>query len=98
MSLPVVLRPLAHADAQQIHAELEAKTLGLGDSFLDRLQETLEQIEAMPEMYGEVWGTVRAARLRRFRHVIYYRVLVERVEVIAIMHGARDSSAWQSRA
>ena len=37
MSMPVVLRPLANADVQQIHAELEAQALGLGDKFLDRL-------------------------------------------------------------
>ena len=51
----------------------------------------------MSEMYAEVWGTVRAARLRRFRHVVYYVVLADRVEVIAVMYGSRDSSAWQSR-
>ena len=97
MSLPVALRPSANADVQQIHAELEAQAPGLGDKFLDRLQEALDRIEAMPEMYAEVWGTIRAARLRRFRHVVYYVVLADRVEVIAVMHGSRDSSAWQSR-
>ena len=98
MSLPVVLRPLANADVQQSHAELEARVPGLGDTFLDRLREALDRIEAMPEMYGVVWRTVRAARLRQFRHVVYYVVLADRVEVIAVMHGSRDSSAWQSRA
>jgi plasmid stabilization system protein ParE len=97
MSLPVLLRPLANADVQQIHAELEAQAAGLGDKFLDRLQETLDHIEAMPEMYAEVWGPVRAVRLRKFRHVVYYVVLADRVEVIAVMHGSRDPSAWQSR-
>jgi hypothetical protein len=28
----------------------------------------------MPEMYGVVWQDVRAARLRKFRHVIYCRL------------------------
>ena len=97
MSLPVALRPLANADVQLIHAELEAQVIGLGDKFLDRLQEALDRIEAMPELYAEVWGTVRAARLRTFRHVVYYVVFADRVEVIAVMRGSRDSSAWQSR-
>ena len=56
MSLPVVLRPLANADVQQIHAELEAQAPGRGDKFLDRLQEAFDRIETMPEMYAEVWG------------------------------------------
>jgi toxin ParE1/3/4 len=51
----------------------------------------------MPEMYGLVWQDVRAARLRKFRHLVYYVVFADRVEVLAVLHGARDASAWQSR-
>jgi hypothetical protein len=51
----------------------------------------------MPELYGIVWHDVRAARLKRFRHVVYYVVFPDRLEVLAVMHGARDASAWQSR-
>ena len=97
MSLPVELRPLASSEVRQIHVEFEAPTPGLGDRFLDRLQETLGRVEARSEMYAQVWGTVRAARLRIFRHVVYYVVLTDRVEVIAVIHGSRDSSSWQSR-
>jgi toxin ParE1/3/4 len=97
MRLPVSLRPLARFDAQQIHAEMEALSAGLGDKFLERLQDILARIESMPEMYATVWGSVRAVRLRRFRHVVYYVVLPDRVEVLAVMHGSRDSSVLQSR-
>lgn len=55
-------------------------------------------MEFMPELYGVVWQDVRAARLRRFRHFVYYVVFADRVEVLAVMHGARDAGAWQSRA
>jgi len=51
----------------------------------------------MPEMYSVVWQNVRAARLRRFTYVVYYRVHDDRIEVLAVMHGSRDASAWQSR-
>jgi plasmid stabilization system protein ParE len=97
MNLPVIVRPLAIADVREIHTELERRIHGLGNHFLDRLQDTLGRIEAMPEMYAEVWRTVRAGRLRGFRHVVYYVVLADRVEVIGVIHGSRDSSAWQSR-
>jgi hypothetical protein len=52
----------------------------------------------MPEMYGVVWRNVRAARLRQFPFVVYYRVHDDRVEVLAVMRGSRDASAWQGRA
>lgn len=97
MSLPVILRPTADADIQATHDELEQLRTGLGGQYVARIREVLERIEAMPELYGLVWQDVRAARVRRFRHVVYYVVFADRVVVLAIMHGARDARAWQSR-
>jgi plasmid stabilization system protein ParE len=98
MSLPVVLRPEASRDAQDARDHLEAQQAGLGQRFLQRLNDTLGRIGGMPELYGVVWGNVRAARVRRFTYVVYYRVHDDRVEVLAVMHGSRDASAWRSRA
>ena len=98
MSLPVILRPAADADVQATHDELEQVQAGLGDRFVARVRETLGRIEAMPGTYGLVWQDVRAARLRKFRHVVYYVTFADRVEVLAVLHGSRDASAWQSRA
>ena len=98
MSLPVVLRPEAGPDAEEARDHFEAQQAGRGQAFLVRLNETLARISAMPAMYGVVWRNVRAARLRRFTYVVYYRVHNDRVEVLAVMHGSRDASAWQARA
>jgi toxin ParE1/3/4 len=97
MTLPVILRPAADADIQGTYDELEQLRSGLGDQFVARVRETLERIEAMPQLYGVVWQDVRAARLKQFRHLLYYIVLADRVEVLAVIHGARHASAWQSR-
>jgi plasmid stabilization system protein ParE len=98
MSLPVVLRPEASQDVEEARDYLEVQQPGLGQTFLDRVNETLGNIGAMPEMYGVVWRNVRAARLRQFTYVVYYRVHADRVEVLAVMHGSRRASAWRSRA
>jgi plasmid stabilization system protein ParE len=97
MSLPVILRPAADADIQGTHDELEQSQTGLGDRFVVRVREVLECIEAMPEMYALVWQDVRAARLKKFQHVVYYVVFDDRVEVLAVLHGSQNDSAWQSR-
>jgi len=97
MSLPVILRPAAEDDIQTTHDELEQAQAGLGDRFVARVREVLERIEAMPELYARVWQDVRAVRLRKFRYIVYYVVFADRVEVLAVLHGARDASAWQSR-
>ena len=97
MSLPVILRPAAEADVQATHGDLERAQAGLGDRFVSRVREVLTRIEAMPELYGVVWQDVRAARLRKFRHVVYHVVFADRVEVLAVLHGAHDAFVWQAR-
>src|SRR5207248_438280 len=97
MSLPVILRPPAEADIETTHDELEQVQVGLGRRFVARVREVLDRIEAMPEIYGRVWQDVRAGRLRKFRHLVYYVVFSDRVEVLAVMHGSRAASTWQSR-
>ena len=98
MSLPVILRPEAVTDLQKTYEELERARAGLSKRFLMRVREVLERIESFPELYGVVWQDVRAARLKKFRYVLYYVVFPERVEVLAVIHGSRDVSSWQSRA
>jgi plasmid stabilization system protein ParE len=97
VKLPVILRPAANADIQAIYDELEQVQAALGDRFIARVRETLERIESNPGMYGLVWQDVRAVRLRKFQHVVYYAIFDDRIEVLAVLHGARDASAWQLR-
>ncbi len=98
MSLPVILRPEAEADVREAHDALELARAGFGGRFARRVREVLERIEVLPELYGVVWQDVRAARLKKFRYVVYYVVFPDRVEVLAVMHGARDPNEWQARA
>jgi toxin ParE1/3/4 len=96
VSLPVVLHPEASRDPAEARDHFDALRAGLGQAFIDRLNEALTRIGAMPGMYGVVWSNGRAARLRQFTYVVYYRVHDDRVEVLAVMHGSRDASAWQA--
>jgi toxin ParE1/3/4 len=98
VSLSVVLRPEASRDAEAARDYLEGQRAGLGQAFLDRLNEVLGRIGASPELYGVVWRNVRAARLKQFTYVVYYRVLADRVEALAVMHGSRNAPLWKSRA
>lgn len=97
MSLPVVLRPDAEADVEEACDQLEAVRAGLGKQFLVRVREVLLRIEKMPELHGKVWEDVRAARLKQYRYIVFFVVLADHVDVLAVLHSARDSSTWQSR-
>jgi len=97
MSAPLIIRPEAEEDIRTIHDALEQVHIGLGKRFVSRVREVLQRVESMPELHGVVWQDVRAARVKQFRFVVYYVVFADRVEVIAVLHGARDPSVWQSR-
>jgi plasmid stabilization system protein ParE len=97
VSLPVILRHEAEVDVQEARDQLEKVRVGLGNQVLARVREVLARIEKMPELHGKVWQDVRAARLKQFRYIVYFIVLADRVEVLAVLHGARDPSSWKSR-
>ena len=97
MTIPVILRPGAEGDVECIFSEFESIRTGLGNKFSTQLRKTLGRLEEFPRLYPVVRQQVRAVRLSGFRHVVYYHVFADRVEVIAVMHGSRERSAWQSR-
>lgn len=97
MSLSVIVRPEAEVDIQQVFSELERTLPGMGRRFSVRLREVFERIEAMPQLHGVVWRDVRAVRLTQFRYVVYFIPFVDRVEVLAVLHSARDPAIWHSR-
>jgi len=97
VSLPVFFRLDAINDLEAARACYEERQVGLGAEFLDRMDEAVARICATPELFGVVWGNVRAARFRRFSYVVYYRIQSKRIEVLAVMHGRRDAEAWRSR-
>jgi plasmid stabilization system protein ParE len=97
VSLPVILWHEAEVDIQEARDQFESIRVGLGNHVLARVREVLARIEKMPELHGKVWEDVRAARLKQFRYIVYFIVLADRVEVLAVLHSARDPSSWQSR-
>jgi len=98
MTLRVVMRPEASRDAEEERDYLESQKVGLGHVFVRRLRETLDRVGAMPDIYAIAARNVRAARLRQFAYVVYFRVCEDRAEVLAILHGSREVDAWKSRA
>jgi plasmid stabilization system protein ParE len=98
VSVPVAVLPEARQDVLDGRSFFERRGTGSGAVFAAQAPATLDRIGDMPEMYGEVGPGVRAAGVRRFGYVVYYRVVPSGVEVIAVLHGGRDPSVWQGRA
>jgi toxin ParE1/3/4 len=97
MTLPVLIRPEALVDIRTSQSRYESAQKGLGNVFVDLVVEILERIGDTPFLYGVVWQDVRAARTRKFPYLVYYVVLIDRIEVMAVLHASQDEPVWQHR-
>lgn len=97
MNLPVILSPAADRELGEAAAWYERQA-GLGEQFVEQVQETLDQIGRTPELHAAIYQDVRRVRIRRFPYRVYYRILENRIEVIAVFHDKRDPKIWRSRA
>src|SRR5262245_40360561 len=98
MTLPVEYRLDALADIDAAYDWYERQSVGLGERFLGELHNQIGRIQQQPEAYAVLHNQVRAAPMRRFPYVVYYRLDPERILVVAVVHGHRHPRHWKSRA
>jgi plasmid stabilization system protein ParE len=98
MSLPLVFHPAVHGEIDQAYRWYEQQQPGLGPDFLAALDEVFRRLQQTPEAHQAIYRDVRRALPRRFPYGVYYRILTDRLEVIAVQHSRRDPARWQSRA
>ncbi len=97
MNPPVILSPAAAQDFEEAAAWYEQHAR-LGERFVERTEEALSRIAAMPELHAMIHQNVRGVRVAGFPYNVYYRILNDRIEVLAVFHNKRDPKTWQSRA
>lgn len=97
MSNQLVFHASVRDDVDRAYRWYQRERAGLGDEFLAIVEESLEFIRLNPTTYGVVHRGARAATLRRFPYVIYYREIGDLIEILAIQHGHRHSRTWRRR-
>jgi plasmid stabilization system protein ParE len=98
MSLPVAYLPEAQDDIDAAYTAYEQRLAGLGDRFLEAVRDLVARLQDNPGLYGLCYQDLRAAPLRRFPYVVYYRAEASRIVIIAVQHGRRSSRVWRGRA
>ena len=66
VTLPIVVRPEAQADLLESRDWYQRQRPGLGDEFVEVVDEFLRAIAAAPETYAKAFKEVRRGKLRRF--------------------------------
>jgi toxin ParE1/3/4 len=91
------LTPGAEFDVGDALAWYGERGRGLGDQFLQALDERLESVRLSPLSYPKVHGEIRRALLRRFPYCVFYIIASSEIVVLACLHGHRDPTEWQGR-
>lgn len=97
MTLPVRLTSAAVQDlatAERWYLDEAAHVLA---SFEEEIDRAFRAISERPELYRALKSTVRRALVRKFPFSVFYRVLPEWIEVIAVVHQSRDPRTWRRR-
>ena len=89
MTFVVKRLPEAENDTLEAAAWYDAQQAGLGNRFLDELEEVVQSLSRDAMLYGERFRTVRRVNLPTFPYGVFYRLKGRVVEVLAVLHGAR---------
>lgn len=90
----IIKRPRARSDVAEIWDYIADDSSARADAFVDSLDRKLRALAERPHMgrtREELADGLRSLPVGRY--VIFYRVLAEGIEVVRVVHGARDLGA-----
>lgn len=91
------LREEAEQDLEDAREWYEKRSPGLGAEFIEAVRLQMQKIVDFPESFGVCHPTVRRVTMSKFPNVVYYRVLDNLIEVLAVVHARRSARIWQQR-
>ena len=92
-----IIRPGVWTEISDAVQWYEGKEPGLGARFLDSLEKALLRIEENPYLYQQVDPEIRRGFMDPFPYGVYYAILGDRIEVLAVVNDARDPVVWKTR-
>jgi toxin ParE1/3/4 len=98
MSRKLIIRNRATQDLrQQANYLLSNVSTGAAEQFLEQTEATFDRILTVPrigkslDFLSERMGEVRQWRIKNFQdYLVFYRLQDEWVEILRVLHGARD--------
>jgi plasmid stabilization system protein ParE len=98
MSFVVKKLPLAEQDALEAAIWYEERQLGLGDEFLNEVNQAVRALSESALLHRIRFADVRRAPIPRFKfYGVYYIVHEQEVWILAIFHGRRHPRRLQQR-
>ncbi|MCU0352896.1 MAG: type II toxin-antitoxin system RelE/ParE family toxin [Cytophagales bacterium] len=88
----------ARRDVLQSVVYYNEQKAGLGFEFAEEVDALLLEISQSPKRYSTVYKQARKARLRRFSHLIFYRINQRKktIAVFAVRQTSQNPAAWKT--
>lgn len=93
----IVFHTQAAEEMRAAAAYYEAQEPGLGNAFLDDIEQALQSIQQFPQLWSVYDGEYRRYLLKRFPYGLVYRLDVARILIVAVAHLHRKPGYWQDR-
>ncbi len=97
MKRPILAHPSVDDDLVEAARYYAAIDPDLAEDLLTRVEDAKRRIAATPKMHRIIWRDVRRTLVGRFDYGVFYRVLADHVQVLAVYHMKRDPAGWQQR-
>jgi plasmid stabilization system protein ParE len=93
--MQLIVKPEAEVDIQIAYYWYETKNTGLGNSFLDDLDSTINQILSGPKFFQIYYKNTRVCFTSIFSFGVHFIVESYKIFVIAVLHTSRDPKNWR---
>jgi plasmid stabilization system protein ParE len=93
----VEVHPLAADEAAAAERWYRERNETAATRFRRELDRAVDLLSERPEAGSPYVGNTRRVLLRRFPFFVVYRVLVERVHIVAVAHARRRPGYWRER-
>ncbi len=93
----LIIEAAARADIAGAASWYNEQEAGLGVAFLDAVNGRIGQIAKNPHMFSHRRSGVRGAALKRFPYIIFYKLSESYIQIVAVFHQRRNTSALDDR-
>lgn len=91
----LIITPKAKRHIRQATKWYERQQPGLGYRFVDCVTTDMERSNSASFRRPIIQDDVRISILRQFPYLVLYRVRVDQIRVLAVLHTGRDPQSWQ---
>ncbi|RLD44900.1 MAG: hypothetical protein DRI89_02500 [Bacteroidetes bacterium] len=91
------IRLLAKEDIQEIVDYYDEKVPTVTDKFLTALFSDIELLKKNPLLFEKKYRDTRVRFMKHFPFGVHYRLVNNKVEILAVLHTSRNPKIWEER-